>query len=171
MKKLGKKAILHLAKLYTNSINKNTIPQSWKTAKIIPLPKPNKDKNIGKSYRPISLLSNIAKTMERIILKRIHPHLPERKYQHGYKKKNSTITALQHITNRITKGFNKKRPPQRTIIIAIDMSRAFDVIDHHKPIQKMINLTTMPPLYIKYLSNYERYIEKEVKKENSIFLL
>ena len=154
MKQLGERAIQLLAKLFSTSINTNTIPQSWKTAKIVPMPKPNKDKNQGKSYRPISLLSNIAKTMERIILKRIEPHLPQKDYQHGYKKKHSTTTALQHITNKIASGFNKSRPPKRTIIIAIDMSRAFDVMDHHLLIKKMINLTSMPPFYIKYLTNY-----------------
>ena len=154
MKHLGNRAIQLLAKLYNNSINTNTIPQSWKTAKIVPLPKPKKDKNQGKSYRPISLISNIAKTMERVILKRIEPHLPKKDYQHGYKVKHSTTTALQHITNKIASGFNKSRPPKRTIMIAIDMSRAFDVIDHHLLIKKRINLTTMPPIYIKYISNY-----------------
>ena len=87
LKHLGKKAIKHLAKLFTISINTNVIPQIWKTAQIVPLPKPEKDKNLGKSYRPISLLSNIAKTMERVILKRINPHLPKKDYQHGYKRR------------------------------------------------------------------------------------
>ena len=154
MKHLGSNAIKLLAKLYTESINQNIIPQVWKTAKIIPIPKPGKDKNLGPSYRPISLLSNIAKTFEKIILARIEPHLPQKSFQHGYKSKHSTTTALQHMTNIAAKGFNKKRPPQRTILIAIDMSRAFDVIDHRKLIEKMINLTSMPPIFIKYLSNY-----------------
>ena len=34
------------------------------------------------------------------------------------------------------------------------MSRAFDVVDHTKLIQKLINKTSIPPLYLKFLSNY-----------------
>ena len=43
------------------TINNNIIPHTWKLANIIPIPKPNKDMNIGTSYRPSSLLSVIAK--------------------------------------------------------------------------------------------------------------
>ena len=154
LKHLGKNAINLLAKLFTKVINTNTIPQIWKTAKIIPILKPNKDKRIGKSYRPISLLSNIAKLLERIILKRILPHIPNVSYQHGYKKKHSTTTALQKITYLISKGFNKKQPPDRSITVAVDMSRAFDVVDHTKLIEKLINNTTIPPTFLKFLANY-----------------
>lgn len=129
----------HWPNINNESMNQNIIPQVWKTAKIIPITKPGDDKNLGPSYRPISLLSNIAKTFEKIILTRIQPHLPQKRFQHGYKSKHSTTTALHHITNIATKGFNKKKPPQRTIMIAIDMSRAFDVINHRKLIEKMIS--------------------------------
>ena len=154
LKHQGENALNLLAKLFTNVVNKNIIPQIWKLANIVPIPKPDKDLNVGKSYRPISLISNIAKILERIILKRIQPHLPNKEYQHGYKRKHSTTTALQHLTNTIAQGFNKKRPPKRTILVAIDMSRAFDVIDHQKLIEKLMTLTDMPGLYIKFLANY-----------------
>ena len=40
----------------------------WKLANIIPIPKPNKDTNMGTSYRPISLLSVVAKTLDKCLL-------------------------------------------------------------------------------------------------------
>ena len=141
IKHLGEKAIQCMANLFTIVINRNIIPEIWKTARIVPILKPKKDKNQGKSYRPISLISNLAKLMERIVLHRIQPHLPNMPFQHGYKKKFSTVTALQKITGTIADGFNQKRPPKRTIVVAIDMSRAFDVIDRQKLIDKMMNLT------------------------------
>ena len=154
LKHLGPIAIKHLSKLFTITINRNIIPQIWKLAKIVPIPKPNKDKNEGKSYRPISLLSNIAKILERVILARVEQYLPKKKYQHGYKAKHSTTTALHKISQTIADGFNKKRPPQRTIMIAVDMSRAFDVINHHLLINKLINQTNTPNIFKKYLANY-----------------
>ena len=42
--------------VYTTALNKNIIPHMWKLASIIPIRKPNKDTNMGTSYRPISLL-------------------------------------------------------------------------------------------------------------------
>ena len=123
-------------------------------AKIVPILKPGKDKNQGKSYRPISLLSNLVKTLERVVLARIQPFIPNMPFQHGYKAKNSTTTALQTITHTITKGFNKKRPPKRTIMIAVDMSRAFDVVNHTRLIEKIANNTEIPNIYVKFLANY-----------------
>ena len=47
-----------------NCFNTSIIPHIWKLANIVPIPKPNKDIDKGTSYRPISLLSVIAKTLE-----------------------------------------------------------------------------------------------------------
>ena len=49
----------------------NIIPHTWKLANVIPIPIPNKDMNIGTSYSPISLLSVIAKTLEKTLLQYI----------------------------------------------------------------------------------------------------
>ena len=47
------------------ALNTNIIPHIWKLANIVPIPKPNKDIGKGSSYRPISPLSVIAKTLEK----------------------------------------------------------------------------------------------------------
>ena len=62
----------------------------------------------GTSYRPISLLSPIAKTLEKIILPHITENIPNTQTQHGFKKEHSTTTALHNIHEKITQGFNKK---------------------------------------------------------------
>ena len=66
----------------------------WKLANIIPIPKPNKDTNMGTSYRPISLLSVVAKTLEKCLLPYITANITQTPTQHGYKAQHSTITAL-----------------------------------------------------------------------------
>ena len=60
-KHIGKLGLKYLTGIYNAALNDNKIPQVWKLANIIPVPKPNKGINIGTSYRPISLLSVIAK--------------------------------------------------------------------------------------------------------------
>ena len=57
----------------------------WKLANIIPIPKPNKDTNMGTSYRPISLLSVVAKTLEKCLLPYITANITQTPTQHGYK--------------------------------------------------------------------------------------
>ena len=67
LKHLGPLAFKYLTNMYNTALNTNTIPHLWKCATIIPILKPNKD-HIGTNYRPISLLSPIAKTLEKTLL-------------------------------------------------------------------------------------------------------
>jgi hypothetical protein len=155
LKHLGPTALKYMTRLFNMTLNSNIIPQIWKLAKIIPIPKPNKDASLGTSYRPISLLSPIAKLIEKIL----HPYLTDNiqptEHQHGFKTGHSTVTALHQITNHITTGFNQKRPPKRTITIALDMSKAFDTVNLHTLIDK-ITTTTIPNTIVKFISNYIR---------------
>ena len=63
LKHLGPLGLAFLTSMFKTALNKNIIPHTWKLANIVPIPKPNKDK--GTSYMPISLLSVIAKTLEK----------------------------------------------------------------------------------------------------------
>ena len=67
LKHIGPLGLTFLTSMYTAARNKNIIPHMWKLANIIPIPKPNKDTNMGTSYRPISLLSVVAKTLEKCL--------------------------------------------------------------------------------------------------------
>ena len=103
----------------------------WKLANIIPIPKPNKDTNMGTSYRPISLLSVVAKTLEKCFLPYITANITQTPTQHGYKAQHSTVTALHTLNNTVAKGFNQMAPTARTITVALDMSKAFDTVNTH----------------------------------------
>ena len=153
LKHLGPRAISYLTRTYNTALNSNTIPKIWKTAKIVPIPKPNKDLSIGTSYRPIALLSPLAKTLEKIILPYITENINLPDHQHGFRQHRSTTTALHQINNLITTGFNQNQPPQRTVAIALDMSKAFDTVHLHKLIQKL-HRTRIPTTVIKYIANY-----------------
>ena len=54
--------------MYNIALNTNTTPHLWKHTTIIPIQKPKKFHNIGTNYQPISLLSPIAKTLEKTLL-------------------------------------------------------------------------------------------------------
>ena len=97
--------------MFKTSLNKNIIPHIWKLANIVPIPKPNKDTDKVTSYRPISLLSVIAKTREKSLLHYITANIPNTPMQHGYKTQHSTVTALHTPNNTVAKGFNQMDPP------------------------------------------------------------
>ena len=94
LKHIVKLGLKYLTNIYNAVLNDNKIPHVWKLANIIPIPKPYKDINIGTSYRPISLQSVIAKTLEKVILPYITQNIPNITTQHGFK----TNPHTQHYT-------------------------------------------------------------------------
>ena len=111
------------------------------------------DLNTGTSFRPISLLSVISKTLEKALLPYITNNIPQHHTQHGFKAKHSTTTALHNINNTIASGFNQRIPPARTIAVALDMSKAFDTVNIHTLTKKLLD-TQIPPILIKFIANY-----------------
>ncbi len=57
------------------------------------------------------------------------------------------------INNTIIQGFNKKQPPDRTTMVTLDMSKAYDIINIHKLIDKLLK-AHIPPTILKYITNY-----------------
>ena len=153
LKHIGPLGLAFLTSMFKTALNKNIIPHTWKLANIVPIPKPNKDTDKGTSYRPISLLSVIAKTLEKSLLPYITANIPNTPMQHGYKTQHSTVTALHTLNNTVAKGFNQMAPPARTITVALDMSKAFDTINIHTLIRKLLQ-TNIPGTIIKFIANY-----------------
>ena len=93
-----------LVKLINFSFSEGTFPELLKFANVIPVFKKgdNLDHN---NYRPISLISNIGKLIEKIVHKRLNSFLEKNsllfKQQYGFRNKMSTNHALIDITNRI----------------------------------------------------------------------
>ena len=75
-----------------------------------PIPKTNKDTDKGTSYRPISLLSEMAKTLEKILLIYITASVLYTPTQHWYKTQYSKVTALHTLNNTVAKGLNQMVP-------------------------------------------------------------
>ena len=155
LKKLGPNAIKFLTHTYNQTINKATVPKLWKTGRIVPLLKPKKAADASKSYRPISLLSPAAKILEKIILPDLSAAIPLRDHQHGFRQHRSTVTALQETTDHIERGLNNKKPAQRTVLVAIDLSKAFDTVSLEILLKDILELNLCHPLK-KFLTAYLR---------------
>ena len=95
----------------------------------------------------------IAKTLEKSLLPYITANIPNTPMQHGYKTQHSTVTALHTLNNTVAKGFNQMAPPLRTITVALDMSKAFDTINIHTLIRKLLQ-TNIPGTIIRFIANY-----------------
>jgi hypothetical protein len=68
----GSSAFDKIPLLFQTSLDEGELPTQWRNTKIIPLKKPSKgDYTVAKSWRPISLLSTLGKTLESIVAERI----------------------------------------------------------------------------------------------------
>jgi hypothetical protein len=67
LRHLSRKALTYLTCLFNHLLQLGFFPNSWKRAKVIPFPIPNKPPKDYNSYKPISLLNIVGKLFERII--------------------------------------------------------------------------------------------------------
>lgn len=115
--------------LFNNMINNLYFPKAWKLAKVIVIPKKDKDLSNPKNLRPISLLPNISKVFEICINSKIDKLCVKNKLicerQFGFKHKHSTIHAINFLTSNINWYMNKNCA---TGACLIDFEKAFDTI-------------------------------------------
>ena len=111
-----------------------TFPSKLKRALVVPLlKKADLLPDEFKSYRPVSNLKFLSKTIERVYCSILVDHLNLHglldKYQSAYRKNHSTETALLRVVNDILRAVDADGG---AILILLDLSAAFDTIDHEK---------------------------------------
>ena len=129
IKHLGPTARQKLLELFNLSWKTGIFPSAWKEAIIIPILKKNKDPTKKTSYRPISLLSCLGKTLERMVNKRLMWHLETNnlitKEQTAFRKNRNTEDQLIYLAQSIENAFQEKK---KVVATFIDLSKAFDKV-------------------------------------------
>lgn len=107
--------------------NNSYFPLAWKIAKVVVIPKGNKDSRIVKNLRPISLLPNISKVFEICVnnnlLKFCDKLNLSSERQFGFKFKHSTTHAIHFLVSNVYWNWNRNK---YTGACLIDFERAFD---------------------------------------------
>ena len=126
-----------LTNVFNNCMYAGIFPNELKIARVFPLFKSG-DKNDITNYRPISLLPVLSKIFEKLIHSRLNAFLDKHnilyKKQFGFRKKHSTIHALNTAVTQIINSLNKK---EIVIGVFLDFSKAFDTIRHDILVQKL----------------------------------
>ena len=148
----------HLLHLINYSIVTGTVPVDWKFAVIVPLHKKGATDD-PRNFRPISLLSNVAKLCEKIVTSQLSSYLvsncilndAQHAYIPGHSTETALATSLAFITSRIDAG-------EVVSLASVDLSSAFDCVNHEILLQKLGWYGIDSTWFRDYLSNRQQRV-------------
>lgn len=105
-----------LLRLYNRSYVLGALPARWKTATIVPIPK----RGGASQLRPISLLSCVGKTMEKIVLNRLHWALgPWHENVFAFQKGKGTRDCVSSLLSGVM--------GRQAVAVFLDLEKAFEI--------------------------------------------
>ena len=127
----------HLVHIVNLTFKTGVFPDSLKIAKVIPIHKKD-SKLVVSNYRPISILSNLDKILEKLMHSRLMKFLDDQKIlylkQFGFQKIFSISHAIISLIENVQKSVDDK---QIATGVFIDLEKAFDTVDHTLLLNKL----------------------------------
>ena len=123
--------------IFNQSLTQGIFPDTMKLAEVVPLYKKGNPHHT-ENYRPILLLITLSKILEKIIYSRVYTFLNETgqiyNSQYGFRSKHSCEHAIAEHVGKIVKG---KKKSEHTIAVFLDLSKAFDTLEHETLFKKL----------------------------------
>ena len=149
-----------LTAIFTASVCTGIFPQEWKASRVSPVYKSG-IRNNPSNYRPISVISVVAKTFEKIVYGQLYEYLNSyhllNPCQSGFRSLHSTLTALLEATNSWSVNIDNGLVNG---VVFIDLKKAFDTIDHKIMLRKLGNYGVDPSS----LRWFESYLSDRTQK-------
>jgi ribonuclease HI len=153
-----------ILRVFNHIWQSGTIPQEWKIAQIVPIPKADKPPNLTSSYRPIALTSHLGKLLERVVKNRLSYLLEKNgllpNCQAGFRRGRHCQEHILHIIQNVKDAWYINAS---TVATFFDIRRAFDTVWHAKLLQKIADMGIGGNLY-RYVKDFltNRFIAVKV---------
>ena len=161
LKHLNNEISIVLSKLINLSFANGVFPDILKSSSVLPLFKKG-SKIICGNYRPISLLSNISKILEKLMYARLYRFLNLYNIivecQFGFRANHSTSHALISITEKLREALDTGN---FACGVFIDLKKAFDTVDHNILIAKLEHYGVrgvVKQWFYSYLNNRNQFV-------------
>ena len=126
-----------LAQYFNVLMAEGVFPEVLKIGRVTPIYKKGNPDDIG-NYRPVSTLPIFGKFFEKVIYNRLYSFATSQNIlnenQFGFRKSHSTSHAVNYSISIIENSIKKQN---HVLGIFIDLSKAFDTIDHGKLLVKL----------------------------------
>ena len=154
-----------LTAIFNSSLREGVIPNEWKMANVIPLPKTKPIISVETDIRPISLTPIVAKVFESIVLGWVDDIVGERidDNQFGGAGGTSTTDALVEMTHKWYEATDVLNDYVRVVLL--DFSKAFDLINHHILVDTLIT-NGVPAHIVRWLAAFLLDRQQQVKIGN-----
>ena len=137
--------------IFNTSLQEGIFPRRWKKAYAVPVPKTATPCTLD-DVRPVSLTPNPSKSLERVVAeevwKTIYPQLDRRQF--GNIKGSSCLHYLVDFIDFVSSNVDKSN---EVAAVTIDLSKAFDLIDHNILIRKLLKLGIHESL-VKWIASF-----------------
>ena len=137
-----------ITSIINTSIETCKFPTTWKLAEVTPLHK-GENHELANNNRPISLLPVLSKVCEKVVHNQFTSYLQLNdrltKTQSGNKRWHSTETSVIETTDTILKAIDQK---MLTSAVFLDMSKAFDSVNHETLILKLQDVGASDPVIL-----------------------
>ena len=119
-----------LVDIFNMLFTSGVFPYTLKIAKVVPVHKKDSKRDFS-NYQPISLLSSLDKTLEKLMYTRIFKFLNNKNLfyplQFGFRQNYSTMHTLISLTESIRKYLDEGKCD---CDIFVDLQKAFDMVEH-----------------------------------------
>jgi len=121
----------YIEHIFNFCIARSVFPSCWKLSNVVPLPKKSNPTGVS-DLRPISILSVLGKTFEKLISVQIQAHLNNFDIipgnQSGFRAGFSCVSALNNVVDDVLRASDVG---EVSVLVLLDFSRAFDTINHN----------------------------------------